>query len=360
MRRVPELDSLRALAMAVVVWLHAATLAGPLQVAPLMRWGWTAVDLFFVISGYLITTILLRGRPTAGFLANFHARRSLRIWPIYYLALAAFLAANLLLSHPFPTDGLPYYLTYTQNVPLTWGGVVPPFCKAFAHCWSLAVEEQFYLIWPAAVLIGGRKNLAPLCLVVMGLAVASRACGLDSQLLVTRCDGLAIGGLLAGLLFDEARVRKHASRLRLGLALTAAVGLGYLLVAEAFAFGPATRKPLDLLAINGIYAALVGSTVLASGHPALAALRSGRLIALGQISYGVYLYHNLLFALAQKAAGRDEPPAWLILAMIGLTLVVAAASWRFVERPFLALKDRFPSGESPAPARRPEVGLSRG
>ena len=126
-----------------------------------MRWGWTAVDLFFVISGYLITTILLRGRSTPGALANFYARRSLRIWPIYYLALAAFLVANALIGHPYPTDGLPYYLTYTQNVPRYWGGVVPPFCKAFAHCWSLSVEEQFYLIWPALSSSGAGGTCRP-------------------------------------------------------------------------------------------------------------------------------------------------------------------------------------------------------
>ena len=105
---------------------------------------------------------------------------------------------------------------------------------------------------------------------------------------------------------------------------------------------------------------MVGLCVLSTGHRALSVLRHRRLIALGQISYGVYLYHNLLFALAQKFGGREHPPGWLMVAMAGLTLAIAALSWRFIERPILTLKDRFRGDLVPSPSRRQEVGLSGG
>ncbi len=119
MRRIPELDALRGLAaLAIVVyhlWVPQVTLLG------------TAVDLFFVLSGYLITSIILGQVDQPGFLGRFYARRALRIWPIYYLSLLALVALSPLLPGPSRLDGLPYYLTYTQRIPDYWFGDVPPF-----------------------------------------------------------------------------------------------------------------------------------------------------------------------------------------------------------------------------------------
>src|SRR5689334_19766085 len=112
MPRVPELDALRALAALVVLLFHIRPQRFP--------WGWTGVDLFFVLSGYLITTIILGHQGTRGFVRNFYIRRSLRIWPIYYLALLGLVLANRWLPKPQPMDALPYYLTYTQNLPSYW------------------------------------------------------------------------------------------------------------------------------------------------------------------------------------------------------------------------------------------------
>src|SRR4051812_9144594 len=112
MPRVPELDALRAFAAGIVLLFHLRPEG--------FVFGWTGVDLFFVLSGYLITTIILQHQAAPGFLRNFYVRRGLRIWPLYYLTLFGLVALNPFLPRPQPMAGLPYYLTYTQNVPSYW------------------------------------------------------------------------------------------------------------------------------------------------------------------------------------------------------------------------------------------------
>jgi peptidoglycan/LPS O-acetylase OafA/YrhL len=214
---VRELDAIRGVAALAVVAYHLDP----------GTWGWgrTGVDLFFVLSGYLITQILLRHRGSGGLLAAFYARRGLRIWPIYYLALLACVAANPLLGRPYPMDGLIAHLTFTQNVPLYWSGPVPPFTPALLHTWTLALEEQFYLIWPALVALAGRRRVAALAAAAAALAVGARARGFAATILVARCDGFALGGLLAALLADGGRLRRHPGRSRWGFAAVAAAAL---------------------------------------------------------------------------------------------------------------------------------------
>ena len=381
MRRVPELDGIRAIAAVVVVALHAGNVSAAMRFPILMTWGAMAVDLFFVLSGYLITAIILAEGESRGFLVNFYARRSLRTWPIYYLCLLAIAAGGVLVPGLYPIDGLPYYLTYTQNVPRTWGGEAPPFCLAFAHAWSLAVEEQFYLIWPALVLVAGRRRLVPMALGCVALAFVARAWWhLDSQLLITRCDGLALGGLLAALM---ANADEHATRRRLPrlFASLIAASLAYLvpltlvfrgILPNPWGLVAGTSGPLfslDLLAFNLLFVGLIGWTACRSGHPALGFLRGRAPGYLGRISYGLYLYHGLVFGLTHRIVGGDLPASILLLATLA-TLGLAALSWTFLERPILGLKDRFayrpardvePSTSSPpkiasSPAIRPEFG----
>ena len=198
---------------------------------PDFAWGWAGVDLFFVLSGYLITKILLENADGRGMLVSFYARRGLRIWPIYYLSVLVLIAVNPLLDTSQPTDGWPYYLTYTQNIQYYAFREPPPDHVAFRHTWTLALEEQFYLIWPAVVLLCGRKRLIPACVAIAILAYLARAGGFFANqgyslyILPSRCDGFALGGLLAAL-----RMRSSGSsiRLRLGLALAMAAGFAYL------------------------------------------------------------------------------------------------------------------------------------
>src|SRR5262249_12621797 len=131
--------------------------------------------LFFVLSGYLITNIILKYEESPHFIMSFYARRGLRIWPIYFLLLFVLVAVNCFLPHPYSLAGLPYYLTYTQNAPLYWGKPMPPFNPAFDHPWTLALEEQYYLLWPALVLCVGKRRLVWLCLALIAIAFVARS-----------------------------------------------------------------------------------------------------------------------------------------------------------------------------------------
>ncbi len=365
MRRIPELDGLRAIASVLVIAFHASLTSESCRSAFLLRWGWMGVDLFFVVSGYLITTILLRSsNEGASGLLSFFVRRSLRIWPIYYLVLIAFVAANALLPRPQPTAGLTLYLTYTQFLPRYWGADGPAFPRAFAHTWSLAVEEQFYLIWPALLLLMGRKALVPLCLGAAAVAVVSRGWfHLDPQLLLGRCDGLAMGGLLAAAFSARPWAAGREDAVRKGFAMMILVPLAFFL---GFAAGTDAeraepiRASVEILLGNVLFGGVVGLCLLDTGRARLALLRDPRLVALGRISYGLYLYHNLVFSGLQLRFGPTGTPGWAILAGSGLTLAMAALSWRAIERPILAWRDRQAEpGRSPRTART-EVAASRG
>jgi peptidoglycan/LPS O-acetylase OafA/YrhL len=340
MRRITELDALRGLAAVSIVifhlWLPSYGFLG------------TAVDLFFVMSGYLITDIILKQREQPGFLATFYARRSLRILPIYYLSLLALLAINPALPKPYPTDALPYFLTYTQNVPHYWGEANPPFIPSFQHTWSLAVEEQYYLAWPLALVLLGRRSLRPLALALIGMAIGTRMAGFSKWILITHVDGLALGALLAALLDSEGVTSPSPRRLN---GVLAGVGLGsavFLLKGNGWvaALGPSwpnsVAYSLRMFAVNALYFSLIGLVVVHGGGRLLAPLRWSWLAGLGQLSYGIYLYHYFLFDIVQQYAdrlglgNRAAIDAIKLIAAFG----ISAASWRWIEKPLLSLKGR--------------------
>lgn len=347
MRRIPELDALRGLAAVAIVAFHL----NPQAFYP----GWTGVDLFFVLSGYLITGIILRHGRERGFLGTFYMRRGLRIWPIYYLALFALVVWNSYLSHPSSLKSLPYYLTYTQNVPLYWRHLAPTW-RVFDHTWTLALEEQFYLLWPALVLLVGNKRVIPLCLATVALACMAREGGwiawspYSERILLARCDGFALGGLLAAILESGVTRRKTA-----GLALTFALAVAYIawgMIAAGSGVGflglPTPPRPsTTILAVGLLYFGLVGLVATGAGSRWLLPLRFRFLAYLGQISYGLYLYHYPIFW-AFDGYSFDIHHSWTIRAeKVAATLIVSVLSWHLIESPILRLKDRFSYGTHP-------------
>ncbi len=221
----------------------------------------------------------------------------MRIWPIYYLCLLGLLALGPVLPRPTSLSGLASYLTYTQNVALCWSGTAAEYSWYFKHTWTLAIEEQFYLLWPALILLAGRKRLVPLALALLATSVLARWRGFHWWTLVGRSDGFALGGLLAALLRDAEWVGRHRVRLGRGLALLAAAALASLTAIHAHNGLPDHGTPrwpgMTILAINLVAFALVAGVVLYAGRPGLQPLRSRTLGYLGQISYGLYLYHMI-------------------------------------------------------------------
>ncbi len=344
MRRISELDGLRGIAAAVIVLFHWRFHFKPMA---------SAVDLFFVLSGYLITTVLLGSIRRPGGFRVFYARRALRIFPIYYLTFAVFLVVNRFGTHPAPLDALPYYLTYTQCVHDYFGVGMPPFSRAFGHLWTLAIEEQFYLIWPLLVWWVGRRGLFVLAPALMAMSAVFRVRGMPNYLLLSRCDGLVLGALLAAILADHRWVETRRARLIGALALAAILAA---LPIEAMTRGSARWSEvavgLRFTRLAVLYTGLVGAVVLSSGRSWLRPLRAPWLVAFGMMSYGLYLYHIPIFRLVEWTFDdlKIARPMLRDLTKLAMSLSVAALSWRFVERPLLALKDRVryaPGAETP-------------
>ncbi len=351
MRRVIELDAIRGIASVAILMFHLRFM----RKYPTLG---TAVDLFFVLSGYLITSILLKGERSFGELKTFYTRRAFRIWPIYYLTLVVFLAVNALFGRGMPTAGWPLYASYTQFIPDYWGGASPPFSRLFDHTWTLAIEEQFYIIWPLLVCLIGRKGVMRVAIPLFLGSVLLRLSGIPRNLLLARTDGLVLGGLLAALLADGEWVEQHRKKLR-----TAFAGLGLTVILLPFAvqylFGevPITKTlhviwprlewittyfALTIARMSLIYFCVVGFVICSAGEPYLRPLRNRRLAYVGQISYGLYLYHPFLFVLTVKL--REQlglrGSSWYDCFRVACCFALAAFSWRYVERPLLALRDR--------------------
>jgi len=333
MRRIAELDGLRGIAAVLIVAYHLFT--------DYLPGCWAAVDVFFVLSGFLITGIVLQHGLSWRFLTAFYLRRGLRIWPIYYLVIAI-----LLLCRLGNSASLPYYLTYTQHLPWYWGSEMPSWLL-MQHTWTLALEEQFYLIWPVMVLLAGRRMSGVLAVGLAAIAILARVAGVNWWLLAGRCDGFALGGLLAVILADPNAETGHKRAMTWGVGLGALASLLVVLMAATGRLfdvgGPITMGVRTTVASLASFA-LVAFLICHAGHPLFALLRSRPLVYLGTISYGIYLYHHPIVLSSQPLGnliGVAPGPA-LYAIECALTLGIATLSWHLIERPILRLKDRIP------------------
>jgi peptidoglycan/LPS O-acetylase OafA/YrhL len=369
-RRVLELDGLRAFAILPVLLFHFAPETGFLSwFAPLCRAGWAGVDLFFVLSGYLITNILLDRVGTAHYYRDFLARRALRIFPLYYLCLALFTAAVYLASdqtfwHEFEKWGGPgWYAIYLGNVRTAVENSYPPVFT-FGLLWSLQVEEQFYVFYPWLISRLTLQTLRTLLFAAVGLALLFRGLAVvfvpDNWLIcyvLTPCrmDALAMGALVA------LATRDNRQPVRIGV-LTGAFWAGLVAVVAMFwgistYAGNAFVRSLGYSLIDVTCAAAL-LIVLATpeGFPSRA-LRWQPLVYTGQIAYGLYLLHGPASWIARTAASRFFPIQALsttnLLISLPASFLVAHLSWKFFESRILALKTkRASSPPLPAFSRR--------
>jgi peptidoglycan/LPS O-acetylase OafA/YrhL len=339
--RIVELDGLRGLACLLVLVYHVMPHRIPL--------GWAAVDLFFVLSGYLITSIILKFSQEDHFLFNFYMRRGLRIWPIYFLTVLTVAVAVPFLPRPFVPVGLPYVLTYTQNLPLYWSGNSLNFSSYLDHIWSLAIEEQFYVLWPLLVVLVGRRGVIPLAFALLAASVSARMLGFSWLLLLARGDGLVLGSILAAIPAVRGGHEPTANRWQVIFGTAAITAVAYLAALSATGGIVPLVTPrwpaLTVLAVNLLTFSIVGIVLCRRGSPGLWPLRRPRLVRIGKLSYGLYMFHYVILCLSDDAAwglGLGGRPLWREALTVVVIFGLAAVSWRYFERPILALKDRFP------------------
>ena len=352
MKRMPQLDAVRGLAVLAVL-VHNTD--KDLYTGFVARNGWMGVDLFFVLSGFLITGILLDTKNSEGYFRNFYARRCLRIWPLYYCTLLfMFLVVPLVRpseAHQiFEPRSMPAwsYFVYLQNF------FVPVITRAtgpLGVTWSLAVEEQFYLVWPLVVRFCSSKTLRRIAVAIICLDPVLRFVLVHRGFNVypntfCRLDGLMWGALLALLFRSEAfRREKHTS-----LAWVALVIASPLAIAMADRVLWAVYSFTALASVSFVYLAL------ASTNKWLQSVLSNRfLIYSGVISYGIYLLEKIPSD-AVKSFHLNTHPVVVLTVTAATTYMMATLSWNLLEKPALRLKRHFEVHRSMSP--QTEVALA--
>ncbi len=340
-RTFASLDGLRCASILAVIWHHTAI--GRLGWGQVDRRGFLGVDLFFVISGFLIVTLLLRERKATGgvSLGRFYARRSLRIFPLYFGVIGALAAASLLLSDTSKTrttfaHDLPYLLTYTAN----WVELL----SLMAVAWSLAAEEQFYAIWPPLEKYLPRWALLG-TLAAFFFAIEIVQCGRLADDLGIPARFPPLDGTFASICLGVGLA--HVLHNPRGFAWAArwfghrgapVVWMAVLILLVVIA--PADMSGFPRLAIHLAMTGLLCACVVREDHVLRPLLAFRPLARIGVISYGMYLLHQFARHGADTAMQRAGFSDALLLFALCLLLTIAAAeiSFRFYETPFLRLK----------------------
>lgn len=358
---MPALDGLRGIAVLLVLAHTFDLLSRTGRLDDTLNAGWIGVQGFFVLSGFLITGVLLDARaprtppgfpakddaPHVGYYRRFFVRRMLRIFPLYYLALIiAFVIVPFDANPPEGHGAHQFWLwTFTNNYAAAFGKEE----HAFPHFWSLAVEEQFYLFWPFVVRLLGRRGIAILAPIAVIAAIVARVLarqnyGVEAAYLFTPCrmDALALGALAAALVRAPTNIFERLPPIALRIGGTVVV-LGGLAIGRLDRTGaPMQYAGYTVIAI-GCALILLGALDETSAPGGLLAWRPLRRV--GMYSYGMYVFHVPLHLYIGLAIVGESPSAPVALAYIAVATAVtfglAAVSFHLFERPFLALKARF-------------------
>jgi len=377
---LPVLDGVRGLAILMVLVLHfvadtQATTRLERWINLAAGWGQYGVDLFFVLSGFLITGILFDARESPDYFKNFYVRRVLRIFPLYYAVLAVlFLLLPLVPALSSPTlDELRAHQAwawlYGVNVFVALRGEWA--LSYLDHFWSLSVEEHFYFVWPFVVWALARRPrvLLATSLGVAGAAllgrVAAAAAGVSPHVLYVltpfRLDGLALGGafaVLARLPGGMARIRRLLPRLAAAAAALFLLRLAWSRLTPLWA-APLFQVRESLLVV--LLACLLLRALTAPRDALVVRLFASRTMRwFGTYSYGLYVYHHFLsyhfavhrteLALAARLGSHGLAVALQALVGVAISCAVAFASYHLLEKRFLALKDRLTGSARPRPS----------
>lgn len=359
--RLPALDGIRGVAVLMILVFHfwqslyrlpaAASLQSHLR---FLASGQTGVDLFFVLSGFLITGILLNAKGTPHFLRNFYVRRALRILPLYYLVVCGYFVAGWIHFGFHETLSKEWwYIPYLQNVGMTFW---PHQVGEPGHFWSLGVEEHFYLFWPWLVLVCDERRLPRVLLVIIAAAMAFRLLlipfvGADNIFWFSLCrmDALALGALLAVVvrrseLSEAAHQACRWTLMILGPAL---------LVLYPFTSGKGlfVMQGVKYMLVAVAFTALLGTTIGPGRWPWLERFFGARILRwCGKYSYAMYVFHPMIY---YQITGLLRPNVRLAAThpdlylgcefplLLGLVFLLSWASWQLFEKHFLKLKSHF-------------------
>lgn len=349
----PALDGLRGLAILLVVVYHNFGFIN------IFFFGWLGVDLFFVLSGFLITDILLKTIHRKDYLKNFYIRRVLRIFPLYYLCLILFLLIiprlNAEFSIKYYTDNQVWLWTYLQN----WLYIFknPGQTNTLNHLWSLAVEEQFYLLWPLVMLVIKKPGhlllfISLLLVAVLGLrlwAWTNQVADLAyfNLYTFTRIDGICIGCMVALLLrINKDFLKKYAAAIVVFFAI---LNFAFFFINRSYNF----TFPYLALAGYTTFAMMFGLLIneAVAGETKLINLLFNIPILkfFGKISYGFYIFHwpvylllsPYLFPWVSKFVNSASLQFTVSVIATLAAVVISWLSYQYFERYFLKLKDKF-------------------
>ena len=362
-QHLPGLDGIRGLAILLVMFSHFIVVGHHLDTGSafsrVMRSGYLGVDLFFVLSGFLITGILIDSKNSPHYFRIFYIRRALRIFPLYYAVLGVAWLSVIFITPGDSLrlkgqDSLAWYWLYASNIGMAVKGnwLASPFWVSLGHFWSLAVEEQFYLVWPFLVFVTGIKRLERICvvLVLSSPLISLILLGWIGELATYVSTLSRLGALAAGAWLAVSWRKPGAwQRIRPNFAPIAWVA-GALLLSERTILPELDfLEPSVALVLGGAAVGLAASG--AGGRSRRFFLESTVLRGLGKYSYGIYIYHHALkpfwihglwnpVIVPLLGSGWPGTLAYVSVASAA-SMLLAWLSWNCFESPILALKSRF-------------------
>ncbi|HUR65405.1 MAG TPA: acyltransferase [Chitinophagaceae bacterium] len=352
----PALDGLRGVAILLVVFLHNFGFMN------YFFFGWLGVDLFFVLSGFLITELLLKTVGQPGFLKNFYMRRLLRIFPLFYLVLiiCLFILPNiksLNINAGYYTQNQFWLWTYLQN----WLYVFkePYGDKILLHTWSLAVEEQFYLVWPLLILLIRKPKyllmIITTILIIVGIAryaiwsYKAEDLAYSSLYTFTRIDGLCIGAMVALLQkINPGFLKKYTIYIVL---LMAAINFGFYFINDRSGFTLPYLAFVGYTTFAVLFGILLYEAIRGESKIIQFLLDNRPLKFFGKISYGLYVYHwpvyILLFDFTRNWITNKDIISYKIAEACSgvfvtlIAIIISVLSYHYFEKPFLKLKAKY-------------------
>ncbi|MBE0414738.1 acyltransferase [Yoonia sp.] len=360
-RHFGSLDGLRFICIAAVIWHHAPNRAAMSDIAVFFSRGHVGVDFFFVLSGFLITTLLLREETAKGAfsLRAFYWRRILRIIPIYFLvvSIAAFYA--LVIKGYDQLAILPYYYLFLSNF------LVGEDIGFLSITWSLAVEEQYYMLWPALLLLTPRRWIVTVLVVLIAINVLAalevfRLIGiypidiahLRLQITAATYAPILMGSLAAILLHRPAGF----AALRPLTTFRGAALVWFIALLVALAAFPGALEGLPNLVVHSLMTLMLISLVIREDNAMAPVMQLRPIARVGQVSYGIYLYHLFALAIVNKALEILGIPGtgWVLPLYFALAIVISEISFRTYEAWFMQFRHNGPGRVNPHPPKPAE------